>query len=244
MRRPAEHVTEHDQAGGPAEGSTRRMREGVPAIGLGRGPTPTHVSGGESAAIAIEDPAASSVVNGQELTIPERLAAAGRDIQVGWQHASGLVLVSDLLAKTDMMVRGIVGTPKSYLSDDQCKVYTDYPILDPVILYNRQPTPTPRPGAASSVTVTQFGGTVTINGLTFTETYRDLPPFQSGSEGLFLLKVVNDKHFPPGIFLGAFGISNGLLRQISGGINFAAEYRDVPVEKVTQEFLTVLLKRR
>jgi hypothetical protein len=108
-------------------------------------------------------------------TIPERLAEAGTDVT--HDHPVGGGIFGDpasaesirryndfLVAHVDQIVRGIVGPAKpSYLSDNQQEVYTDYAIIDPVILYQAKVTTSTRPGVMPTATATIFGGTITIH---------------------------------------------------------------------------------
>jgi hypothetical protein len=62
------------------------------------------------------------LVNAQRLTIPQHLLRASEPLVHGWSEPSGRPPTLDqVLQPTDLIVRGIVGEPKSYLSDDQLK---------------------------------------------------------------------------------------------------------------------------
>src|SRR5688572_4800033 len=62
----------------------------------------------------------SSAWAAQSTTIPERLVAEGRDIAWQWGVGSGVPpTLSELLMAVDQVVRGVVGSPRSYLSDDR-----------------------------------------------------------------------------------------------------------------------------
>src|SRR5262249_2564211 len=89
--------------------------------------------------------------------------------------------VSYLLGTTDVLVTGIVGEPRSYLSDDERDVYTDYPIRSPVFLYQARAASSATPGVLPTITVTQRGGTVMVNGTKFTQKETALPPLQTGT---------------------------------------------------------------
>src|SRR5258708_28836061 len=55
----------------------------------------------------------------------------------------------------------------------------------PTFLYQTQPSAFPRPGIAAAITVTQLGGTITVNGQSFKQTEQGLPPLLPGTDGLF-----------------------------------------------------------
>jgi hypothetical protein len=153
--------------------------------------------------------------------------------------------MNELLQKTDIVVRGIVGNPKSYLSDDERNVYTDYVIVNPVFLYQPQLVPSARPGIVPSVTVTQLGGSITLpNGLTFTQTEQGLLLLEPGTEGLFLLQRVGDQHRLVGTFYGAFRIEAGTLTPLAKRQSFAPEYRGVPATEAEASMVARLQSLR
>ena len=100
-------------------------------------------------------------------TIPAQLLQAGKSLKSGATIPSGMPpTVENLLSATDVIVRGTLGESRSYLSDDQTEVYTDYDIQNPQILYRAHPGVLSE-SEPSRITVTLWGGTVTINGLSF-----------------------------------------------------------------------------
>jgi hypothetical protein len=60
-----------------------------------------------------------------------------------------------------MIVRGMVGEPTSYMSEDQRSVYTDYPIKNLSILYTEVVTETKQPGLPA-LAVTILGGAISL----------------------------------------------------------------------------------
>jgi hypothetical protein len=80
--------------------------------------------------------ALAATIDAQLQTIPEMLRTAGESMSGGPTIPSGVAPTLDrVLADTDMIVTGVVGQPRSYLSDDQRDVYTDYPLSNPAFLY-------------------------------------------------------------------------------------------------------------
>jgi hypothetical protein len=63
-------------------------------------------------------------------TIPTLLAEHGNDLRSGASVPSGAAPDLDVILRdTDLIVRGVVGNPRSYLSDDQMTIFSDYPIV-------------------------------------------------------------------------------------------------------------------
>jgi hypothetical protein len=101
-------------------------------------------------------------------------------------------------------------------------IYTDYVILNPVILYEATPTASKKPGLPA-MTVTAPGGVITLNGLSFTRIHEALPPFESGTECLFLLSHVGRRYYVAGTYYGVFRISSGKLMRLTKKQGFATE---------------------
>ena len=169
-------------------------------------------------------------------TIPERLAqgSMGRTRGSGSGHPPS---ITKLLNETDMVVRGIVGQPRVYLSDDQRDVYTDYPLEKPVVLYEARLASSAAPGTVPAVTVTQLGGTITINGLTFKHEEEGLSALVPGTAGLFLLRRIGTQYRIAGTYFGAFLISEGKLTPLASREAFAPEYRGVPEGPAVQQLV-------
>jgi len=162
-------------------------------------------------------------VHAQQETIPERLSRLGRSISSGPSIPSGLGPTLDhILADTDTIVMGVVGEPRSYLSDDQMAVYTDYQLRNPAFLYQAALTGSTKP-ELPTVTVTILGGTITMNGLSYTRKDEALPSLEPGTEGLFLLKRVGNRYHIAGTYYGAFRIAEGRLTPLTKAQGFAPE---------------------
>jgi hypothetical protein len=137
----------------------------------------------------------------------------------------------ELLQNTDLVVRGVVGEHKSVLSADQVDVYTEYSLDKVVVYYRRQPFVSPKPGRGETLHVRQLGGTVTINGVGFTQVEDGLPLLEAGSEGLFLLQKRGESYLIAGTFYGAFQVVAGKIMPLTKVGSFAREYRNSPVDE-------------
>src|SRR5262245_2506721 len=109
-------------------------------------------------------------------TIPQRLARVGESLTSRPSTPSGVADMADVLKQTELIVRGTIGPPtKAYLSKDQRAIYTDYPLVKPVVLYDSRPRSSSTPGLAPAITVSILGGSVEIGGLTYTVIPEALP---------------------------------------------------------------------
>lgn len=181
---------------------------------------------------------------GQELTIPEKLAEAGKSLIAGTTVPSGPPpSVQEIIRGTDTLVRGIIGPGRAYLSEDQREIYTDYPIEKPLILFQSAPVSSARPGVMPRITVTVSGGTVTVGNLTFTSMVDALPTLQPGTECLLLLKRIGDRYQIAGAYYGAFGIEHGKSKPLTKKQGFAREYDGASAQATVDDVLAKLHAR-
>jgi hypothetical protein len=182
------------------------------------------------------------LVQTQRATIPEMISRGGATSTS--TVPSGLPpSVDELLRITDVVVTGTIGQPRSYLSSDQTEIYTDYDIIAPVIFFQSQVITRPTPGPPPGVTVTLRGGTLMVSGISFTQTEPALPPLQSGTQGLFLLRRVDGKYQIAGMFFGAFSIIEGRIMPLVARDDFAPEYRNVTLSEAMKSMLAILQAR-
>lgn len=178
-------------------------------------------------------------------TIPQTLLRVGESLTDRLTMPSGDSDMTEVLRQTELIVRGTIGLPtKAYLSKDQTTIYTDYPLIKPVVLYDSRGQSSQSPRLAPEITVTVRGGSIQVGALTFTlisEALRELPV---GAEGLFLLKSIDGKYQPVGYFFGAFEISGDrITRPFTQARGFAAEYRGASVSETAQTWVAALAKQ-
>jgi hypothetical protein len=149
-----------------------------------------------------------------------------------------------ILTLTSVVVRGTVGSSYSYLSKDETEVLTDYPLINPVVLYQSTGACAPQAGLPS-FTVTLLGGTVTINGLSNTSVHEALAPLRPGTEYLFLLMVDDQNNCRvTGKYYGVFDLSNGGLQPTFARKNYASEYRQLSSAQGIEAILSKLRTTR
>lgn len=173
-------------------------------------------------------------VRAQLATIPQQLARVGESLHGGPSIPSGpSPTIERILAHTDLIVRAVVGHPRSYLSDDQMDVQTDYLFDAVLLLYQGVPI---EPDVLS-LTVTMLGGTITMSGLTFTSKHEGLPLIEPGTDCLLLLKKVGNAYQVAGTYYGAFRISGEKLVPLTGDKGFARQLVGVPAGPAIEELV-------
>lgn len=180
-----------------------------------------------------------------QLTIPQALTRAGESLWAGPSEPDGPPpSVEEIAARADLVVRGTLGQPRSYLSPDEMDVYTDYPIEHAVFLYNSPALSTARPGVVPTIAVTLLGGTVTISGLNFVSTHGSLPSLTPGSEYLLLLHQQDGKYFLAGKYYGAFAVSGGRLTALVRHRGFGEELTAQPLEEASEHLVSLVRAAR
>jgi hypothetical protein len=147
--------------------------------------------------------------------------------------------LKDVVDMSDLIVRGRLGAGKSYLSKDETRVYTDYPILNPQVLYSAFTTEASRPGVAVTLVLTQLGGIVEIDGKTFREGHAALKQLPSGLQGIFFLKRVGDQYRIAGNYLGVFQEqADGVTVRMDSEAGLGQKYNGLPVSQFLGEAMT------
>jgi hypothetical protein len=191
-------------------------------------------------------------LSGQERqrTLPEIIADSG--LQPG-ESSQGLAgppsecyiecpSIAHTLGNTDVAIIAIVGPPRAgYLSDDQRDVYTDYPLEQRVVLYQREIVP---PALGNPPAVTVLGGTANINGVKYTLTHAALPPLPVGATCLFLLKRVGTRYHLADGYYGVFRVSEEGLIPLVNDDRFATEYKGRPTATAMKDIVARLSAHR
>lgn len=159
-------------------------------------------------------------------TIPEQLRTAGEPLFHAVTIPSGQPPAVDLvLRETDVVIRGILGSSRSYLSADEMRVYTDYTLSFPAVLFDRRPEPSRNSQPLTSATVTFLGGEVNVNGLTFSSVHQALPLPEPGTECVLFLTQEDGQLVVAGQYYGAFAVTGDQLMPLSAKRDYAAGLR-------------------
>jgi len=130
----------------------------------------------------------STTLVADQLTLPElaKLRAPG---PVNRSRTREFVPPSfeEIVAKADLIVHGRAVAIKTYLSNDQMHLYTDYVITPIRVMLQGSIVPGSVPGTPAQIVVKQFGGETTINGVRVSDQDDELPPFQNGAELILVL---------------------------------------------------------
>jgi hypothetical protein len=149
-----------------------------------------------------------------QLTLPQLAKLRGPEA-VSRSRTRELVPPSfeNIVAKADLILHGRVVPTKTYLSDDQMHLYTDYSVTPIKVILQRTGLSVAVPGASTEIILKQFGGTIMINGVQVSDGDDDMPLLQNGAEVLLVL-VYNKgegKYQLPEEVAGAFSVNGSQI---------------------------------
>ena len=172
----------------------------------------------------------ASVASGQQLTIPEAVAK-GSTGSIASKPSGPVPPLREIVRASDVIVTALVGGGQGHLSSDQLEVYTDYSLREVTVLYEKG-SPKSLPEHPQTMTVTILGGTVMVNGVTFTHWEKALPPLETGTRVLLMLQRDDNGFAITRKYYGVFDISTGTFQPQLPREDFAQDYRGRPIDEV------------
>ena len=164
-------------------------------------------------------------------------ASGGKPLGILVRRDAGAVPL-ETLAKVDLVARGNLTNPKSYLSQDGHHIYTEYELVPNRVVSDRAGVSTQaKPGVPPRITVTLYGGELVIDGtnVSVTDGTRD-----SWSEGADLLLFLTRKSSDGGVYRFEVG-APGIFEVIGDHVKALRRQRDrdpeiegVPFERLVQ----------
>ena len=132
-------------------------------------------------------------VVGQERTIPQMIEQV-RPKPLIITSVSELVVASfeSAIRDADLIVQGSVRRLKTYMTNDQMQLYTDFEILPTNMILVRRALGGGRPGQVASIVLRMWGGETEINGLPVKFLNTNFPELPTGRPLLLLLKYRDD----------------------------------------------------
>jgi hypothetical protein len=94
----------------------------------------------------------------------------------------------ELVGSSDLVLQASVAPLRTYLSDDQYDVFTDFLVTPLTVLLQRTPDTSAVPGDARSIVVRQYGGRMVLDGVQITAVNRDAVPFDTTPTVVLFLK--------------------------------------------------------
>jgi hypothetical protein len=112
----------------------------------------------------------------QNPTLRDRVASAHGSVQLHVNVDGPIVTTQQMLAETDVVVRGLVGPGVARLAKDERTIMTTYELVNPQVSFSKTTVPANQPGIVPrAISLTQPGGTVAIGEFTATVEYDDVP---------------------------------------------------------------------
>lgn len=148
----------------------------------------------------------------QTPTIPESIVANnGKPVSFDARGDSRGIPLDELISSAVLIARGKLVRIESHLSGDKRHIWTTYQLIPARVLLDRTIQPT-APGTSEPLTVTLYGGTVSLLGTTATVVDKSVKPWTDGAELVVFLTKATDigakGYRPVGGASGMFEISS------------------------------------
>jgi hypothetical protein len=121
-----------------------------------------------------------------------------------------------------LIVHGTIMPIRTYFSDDQMSIYTDYLVTPLRVIFESSVSQgTATPGVPQPIVMTRWGGTMTIEGVQVILNDRHAQPLESTPElVLALVKTQNGKYQLVSDLTGTFGVRNGSIELLGFDTQF------------------------
>jgi hypothetical protein len=150
-----------------------------------------------------------------------------------------------IISRADLIVHGTVTPLRTYLSDDQREVFTEYQVTPARTLFQRSVPQARAPGAAAPVVLTIWGGRTVLEGVEVVLKDRDAPVFEAASEYVLFM---TENEARPGAFrlvtdvAGVLGVVDGRVQMLSKDNAYGPSLR--ALQGLTVDQLDVEVRQR
>lgn len=161
-----------------------------------------------SALLSLPPPTAA-----QQPTLADRVAASGgKPVTVLVLREDRAGTMAELSQSSDLVVQATLTRLRSYVSDNNMTVFTDYEIVPARILHSRVSSVAAAPGPQPRLTLTVLGGETIINGTEVTVRNSKLKPIKQGAVFLIFanrVKAGESRYLLTKGSAGIFEVING-----------------------------------
>jgi hypothetical protein len=147
-----------------------------------------------------------------QATLPERVKRSTGDTGLLITRQISSADLPSLAKAAELIVRVVVNSESSRLSENQLRIETDYAVSVLAVYRGSQSA------GGGSIVVTKPGGTLMIEGKTITASEANFPPFRVGQELLLFLSRHRDGNRYDVVYgsQGAFSWADGFVEQVYG----------------------------
>ena len=147
-----------------------------------------------------------------QLTLPqEARLKAPNPVMVARSCEKVPLTLEQIVRPADLVLYGTVNLIRTYLSEDQRELYSDYEVTPLRVMIQKVAVSTSTPGQARPIIVKQWGGHTTIDGVFVSVEDDDLRPMSSGAEVILVLTLQKDRKYGIDSYAGKLDVSNGRI---------------------------------
>jgi hypothetical protein len=183
------------------------------------------------------------LIANQQLTLAQRVEQANASIELVVIADGTAVTLSQMIASTDLVVRGVVGEGVAQFTPDGQSITTTYIITNPTILFSAMPSVVTAPGVVPRpLTITMPGGTVPVGQFFATVHYVEVTELKRGMGVIALLQDRGGKYIPAA-GAGVFEVNQGRVASLFARRGEHHEFSGMTVEQFVSQIVEMRKNR-
>jgi hypothetical protein len=140
-----------------------------------------------------------------------------------------------MVSSADLIVHATVRPIRTYLSEDQVELFTDYVVTPLRIMYERSLRPSKTPGAVAPIALTVWGGRTMLEGVEVELRDKDAPRLDDNSEVVLYLREDTGGSFRlVSEVTGALGVTAGKVNFLNREQAYDDRFREIKGLSVEQ----------
>jgi hypothetical protein len=179
------------------------------------------------------------LIANQQPTLAQRVEQANGSIELVVIADGTAVTLSQMIASTDLIVRGVVGEGVAQFTPDGQSITTTYIITNPTILFSAMPPVVTAPGVVPRpLTITMPGGTVAVGQFFATVHYAEVTEVKRGMGVIALLQDRGGK-YTPAAGAGVFEVNQGRVATLFARRGGHHEFSGMTADEFVSQIVTM-----
>jgi len=179
------------------------------------------------------------LIANHQSTLAQRVEQANESIELVIIADGPAVTLSQMIASTDLVVRGVVGEGVAQFTPDGQSITTTSIITNPTILFSAMPPVMTAPGVVPRpLTITLPGGTVRVGQFFATVHYVEVTELKRGMSVIALLQDRGGKYIPAA-GAGVFEVNQGRVANLFARRGGHHEFSGMTADEFVSQIVTM-----
>jgi hypothetical protein len=175
----------------------------------------------------------------QDPALAQRVAEANGNIELDVMAGSPRITLSQMLASTEIIVRGVIGEGVAQFTADGHGITTTYAITNPTVLFSAMPSQVTVPGIVPrALTITLPGGTVPVGRFSATMHFHGVTELKQGTRVIALLQEYRGQYIPAW-GAGVFELRQGRVVVLSSEQDANHEFSGLAADEFVSRIVTM-----